>query len=313
MCPVICTMLTRIRKALLLSGGALLFPLACFAQISFAVKDKATQQPIEYAQVALLRINQGASTDEKGGFVLDNYVSTDSVIVSSLRYKTEKFAVKYLTANPVVYLTKSPVALNEVTVTASRKASKFHRKRIGWFDYRVNKFINLSRVCSQKGARIVVWVENTDKQVGIIEELIVKLLPRPDTKDRKPVLIRVCSLAGSQAVGPERDASITATVFKVEPTAQTLHIDLRKSQLYLPATGGFVGIEWLESEYSTLPVCVAATNSDVEDSELSATWQSYRGKKWARFGIGYGADGKSRRFSNSNARIDAVVAFPEAK
>jgi hypothetical protein len=303
---------STVKKMFLLLGGTFLFSNICLAQISFTVKDRGTQQPIEYAQVALLRINQGASTNERGVFTLDNYVLTDSVIVSSLGYKSEKIAVRYLVANPVVYLLKSPVALNEVTVTASRKAVKFHRKRIGWFDHRVNRFINLSRVCSQKGARMVVWVSNTDNQVGIIEELIVKLLPRPDTKDRKPVLIRVCSLAGTQAAGPERDASITTTVFKVEPTAQTLHIDLRKSQLYLPATGGFVGIEWLESEYSNLPVCVAATNSDLDDTELSATWQSYRGKKWARFGIGYGADGKARRFSNSNARIDAVVAFPEA-
>jgi len=92
-----------------------------------------------------------------------------------------------------------------------------------------------------------------------------------------------------------------------------LHIDLRKSPLYLPATGGFVGIEWLESEYPNLPVCVAATNSDLATPEFSATWQSYRGKKWARFGMGYGTDGKLRRFSNSNARINAVVAFPDAR
>lgn len=303
----------KLKKMFLLKGGTFLFPSICFAQINFTVKDRGTQQPIEYAQVALVRINQGASTNEYGVFVLDNYVLTDSVIISSLGYKSERLAVKYLAANPVVYLAKSPVALSEVTVSASKKAVKFHRKRIGWFDYRVNRFINLNRVCSQKGARIVVWVNNADNQVGIIEELIVKLLPRPDTKDRKPVLIRVCSLAGTQAGGPERDASITATVFKVEPTTQTLHIDLRKSQLYLPATGGFVGIEWLESEYPNLPVCVAATNSDLDDSELSATWQSYRGKRWARFGVGYGADGKAHRFSNSNARIDAVVAFPEVK
>ena len=301
----------RFVKMFLLFGGTFLFPYISLGQITFTVKDKSTQQPIEYAQVALLRINEGASTNEHGIFTLDNYLLNDSIIVSSLGYKSQKFAIKPLTTSPVIYLSKDPVALNEVTVYANKKSVKFHRKRVGWLNYKVNMFLNLGRVCSKKGARIVVWVNNEENQVGVIEELIVKLLPKPDSKDHKLVRIRVCALSGNQVTGPEHDASITSTVFAVEPNTQTLHIDLRKSQLYLPASGGFVGIEWLDSEYADLPVCVAITNSDSGTNELSATWQSYRGKKWARFGVGYGSDGKLRRFSNSNARMDAVMAFPD--
>ncbi len=295
----------------LLLGGTFLFPYISNAQSVFTVKDKTSRQPIEYAQVALLRINQGATTNAEGKFTLDNYLLKDSVIISSLGYTSEKLTIKDLAANPVIHLTKAPIALNEVAVSARKNSIKFHRRQIGWIDKRVNAiFPNLGRICSQKGARIVVWVNNEENQAGAIEGLIVKLLPRPESNDNQPALIRVWALSGNQTTGPDNEAGIASTVFVVKPGTQTLHIDLQKSQLYLPASGGFVGIEWLVSEQKMLPVCVGTTNSDLTLNEVSATWQSYRGKKWGQFGVRRGVDGKVQRLSNSNARIDAVVAFP---
>lgn len=247
----------------------------------------------------------------KGTFSLNNYVLTDSIKVSSLGYKSEKVLIKSLVNNPIVYLVKAPIALNEVAVSVKQRSIKFHRQRIGWFNDRVNTFINLNRLCIKKGSRIVVWVENRENQVGIIEGLVVKLLARQDTKNPKPIFIRVCVLSGNKIAGPNQDASITPTLFKVEPGGQTLHIDLQKNQLYLPAQGGFVGIEWLDNAEDNLPVCVALTNSDMSINDMSNTWQSYRGKNWVRFGVGHGSDGRLRRFNNSNARVDAIIAFPD--
>lgn len=60
-----------------------IFPLyILLAQTVFTLRDKNTEQPIEYAQVALLRINEGTSTTSKGTSTLDNYTLIDSLIVS---------------------------------------------------------------------------------------------------------------------------------------------------------------------------------------------------------------------------------------
>jgi len=185
-------MVDRCKVKFVLLGIVSLVSKPGIAQVTVTVKDQATQQPIEYAQVALLRINEGAATNAQGMFALDNYALTDSVLISALGYRSEKFAVKALVASPVAMLARSPVALSEVVVAASRKAVKFHRQRLGWVDYRVNRFLNLNRVCVQKGARMVVWIGNAENQVGIIEALIVKLLPRPEARERWPALIRVC-------------------------------------------------------------------------------------------------------------------------
>lgn len=300
----------KVRMFLLL-GGTFLFHTTSLAQTVFTVKDKSSKLPIEYAQAALLRINEGSTTDVNGKFSLDNYKLSDSLNISSLGYKSESFVISSLISNPVIYLTKLPIALNEVTVSAKRKSVSFHTQRIGWMNNRVNTFINLNRVCTKKGSRIAVWIDNKENQIGIIDGVVVKLLSRQDTKDSKPILVRVCSLSGNSSNGPEQDLSNSPTIFKVQPNAQTLTIKLEKSTLYLPAKGGFVGIEWLDSETETLPICVALTNSDMSISELSNTWQSYRGKKWTRFGLGRGQDGSLRRFNNNNARIEAIVTFPD--
>ncbi|GAB3636660.1 hypothetical protein GCM10027422_22500 [Hymenobacter arcticus] len=201
--------------------------------------------------------------------------------------------------------------MSEVAVSAKRKSVKFTTQRIGWVDDRVNTFFNLSRACTKKGTRVVVWIENKEHKEGIVEGVMLKLLAKPDAKNPKPTLVRVCVLAGKQATGPEQETGIEPMVFKVAPGNQTLRISLEKSQLTLPIQGGFVGVEWIDNPEEALPFCLALTNSDDNVANLSNTWQSYRGKKWSRFGVGYGSDGKLRRFNNSNARVDALVAFPK--
>lgn len=304
-------MFYKLLKTPFLIGWTFLFPLVSKAQADFSVRDFDTKQPIEYAQVAILRINEGGLTDAQGGVKLANYSLSDSVLVSALGYKTESLSLKALSSNPVVYLKKSPIALSEVSVSANRKAANFTTQRIGWVDDRVNTFFNLSRYCTKKGTRVVVWIENKGHNAGLVEGVVVKLLARPDAKNPKPTLVRVCVLAGKQATGPEQEVGIAPTVFNVAPGSQTLRITLKNTQLVLPAQGGFVGVEWVDNPEESLPFCLALTNSTVNTTELSNTWQSYRGKKWSRFGVGHGLDGKLRSFNNSNARVDALVAFPK--
>lgn len=140
---------------------------------------------------------------------------------------------------------------------------------------------------------------------------MVKILARQDIKSPKPISVRVYALCGNQTTAHQGDIGIVPEIFQVEPSGQTLYIKLQKSQFYLPAQGGFIGIEWLDNTEEFLPVYVALTNSDLGINDMSNTWQSYHGKKWTRFGVGHGSDGRLRRFNNSNARIDAIVAFPD--
>ncbi|MDJ0366567.1 hypothetical protein QMK33_15515 [Hymenobacter sp. H14-R3] len=296
---------------LFLLGGIFFLPTISQSQILIAVKDAATNQPIEYAQVAALRLNEGGLTDAQGNMQLGNPAPFDSILVSALGYTSEKLYLKTVASSPIVYLKRAPIALSEVAVSAKRQSVKFYTQRIGWVDDRVNTFFNLSRACTSKGTRVVVWIENQTHTAGLVEGVVLKLLARPNAQHPKPTLVRVCALAGSQATGPTQETGTESMIFKVAPGSQTLRLQLAKSQLTLPAQGGFVGVEWVDNPAEALPFCLALTNSDANTNDLSNTWQSYRGKKWTRYGVGYGADGKLRRFRNSNARVDALVAFPK--
>lgn len=295
----------------LLIGGTSFFVQPSLAQVAFTVKDKESQKPIEYAQIALLRINQGASTDSNGHFTLDNYLFADIILISALGYRNIKITAKTLVASPVVYLNKEPFALAEVVVSAKRDKSKLYKKRLGWYDDKLSTLLNLDRLCPKKGSRTVVWIENSLHVGGTVDELIIRFLPKIANADSKPVLVRVCALSGNRTSGPEQDISIIPTAFIVKPKSQTTHILLKDKQLYLPPTGGFIGIEWIGNDSENIPICLGLTKSDARDNNKPGdTWQSYRGKMWSQFGTGYGPSKRLQTFTNANARIDVIVSFP---
>ncbi|MGI4873561.1 MAG: carboxypeptidase-like regulatory domain-containing protein [Janthinobacterium lividum] len=229
----------------LLLGGTSFFGSPCFAQTVFTVADQKTKKPLEFAQAALLHSNHGASTDSNGHFTLDNYILSDTIIISSLGYKSVKGPVKQFIQNPLILLAEDPIALTDVVVTAKKFHKKLSKERTGWFNDRVDRFVNLNSLGLRNGNRLVVWIENPAGVDGIVDELIIRFLLKTANTDKSSTLFRVCALAGQRATGPEQNISIVPTISSISPHSQTTHVLLKDKQLFLPANGGFISIELL--------------------------------------------------------------------
>lgn len=307
---------TIFKKLFLFMVGAAFFSCSALAQQVFTVRDQESQRPLEYAQVALLRLNQGTATDQAGQFRLLNYTMSDTILLSSLGYQPRKLVISFLLTHPVVYLHKQPLALGEVVVRAPHRKAKTVTHTLGWFASSLGERLHGDRFCVRRGSRIVVWLANPTGQPGDIRQLVIQLLPRQSqgTVEDGFLLVRGCCLDGNPVTGPEQDTSVSTAVYEVKPNSKVIHLSFADAPLPLPAAGGFVGLEWLGDTDTALPVCLALTRSTVtEDGKPSQTWQSYRGKKWGRFGSGYSGTGASKRavlFSNGNARMEATVSFP---
>jgi hypothetical protein len=119
--------------------------------ISGIVADSTTKTPIEYASVAIYKINNstpvtGMITNDKGGFVIYNLNNGEYVLkVNFIGYKTkiEKFAISNSSVqlNEPVLLNSSVVSLAEVRVTGN-----LNEKQVSIEKTRINVSQNISAV-----------------------------------------------------------------------------------------------------------------------------------------------------------------------
>jgi hypothetical protein len=86
--------------------------------ISGIVFDAATKEPLPYATVFLKERSAGSMTDESGSFnlIVPQKISDDTLVVSSLGYKTYFTAFIYTGAPLLIGLQASVSELNEITV-----------------------------------------------------------------------------------------------------------------------------------------------------------------------------------------------------
>ena len=119
--------------------------------ISGIVADSTTKTPIEYASVAIYKINNstpftGMITNDKGGFVIYNLNNGEYVLKANFigyKTKTEKFAISNSSVqlNEPVLLNSSAVSLAEVKVTGN-----LNEKQVSIEKTRINVSQNISSV-----------------------------------------------------------------------------------------------------------------------------------------------------------------------
>ena len=108
-----------------------------FLSISFAaeaqkiyvigkVLDDKTKQPLDLASVRNLRTQAGTKTNKKGDFFLMTFIM-DSVEISSLGYKSARFAFNKVVKDSTFYLRQEAVQLQEVIIYG-KNDQKFQRE-----------------------------------------------------------------------------------------------------------------------------------------------------------------------------------------
>jgi TonB-linked SusC/RagA family outer membrane protein len=103
-------------------------PLVAQGTIAGSVRDQATGNPVESAQVFLEGLELGALTRADGGYILLNVpAGTHTLTVQSLGYRTESVPVTVGTGQSVVqnlFLSQQALQLDELVVTGTASASR---------------------------------------------------------------------------------------------------------------------------------------------------------------------------------------------
>lgn len=98
---------------------ALLFKANAQSIVKGRVIDKVTKEPLELAVVNISNNKEKVLTGEDGNFVLKNVLSSDSLHVSFIGYKSKTIAADSTHNNLTVQLEKGSVDLTEILITGS--------------------------------------------------------------------------------------------------------------------------------------------------------------------------------------------------
>ena len=99
----------------------------CKAQtitVTGRILESSSKSPIEFATVWVEATGSGAISDKDGHFRLEHIpASNTKLTISCLGYATQTYLIRSSKdKNPTIYLKEATLALDEVTVTARRKA-----------------------------------------------------------------------------------------------------------------------------------------------------------------------------------------------
>lgn len=260
----------------------LLIPLVSFSQIiKGKIVDKVTNEPLIYANVALLSKNRGATSDELGEYQFHIDKDTqDSILVSYMGYKSFKFSLQGFTENKIyvkdIYLESDVSEIDEIIIDVKKaRYSSIHtigaRKK--------KKFVK----GTQFGAETCLCVKNQKYTKGKVNELIFFTKNRINTQFKTlPTYYRL-KFYEFKYGKPGKLLSYDDILVKPKFNTKQNKIDLRKSQILFPVEGLCVGLETIKPQgvirpenpmYITNPSLVWVHSKD------SNVWTNYRGKKW---------------------------------
>ncbi len=194
--------------------------------ITGVVKDLETNKPIPFAAIGLINKAIGTLCDENGNytFKVDLAAEKDSLLISSIGYKSGIFSIKDLQANKGIVLLKAESFRLE---TVNIDSKKIHYKTLGITNYSKNNCSGFVRNEENwKGSETAILIENKQKilvedfkfyiiQNKYTDSLVFRLMfyktngyKVGETFLRKPIIFKVKQTKG-EFILPLKEYTIT--------------------------------------------------------------------------------------------------------
>ena len=219
----------------------LIFPLITFGQssISGKVVNSKTKLAIPFATVGLLKENIGTNSSEEGYFQLtsNKLVLTDTLILSSVGFKTLKLPVDFNEKTEMIYeLIEQVSILNEVIVSYKKEWTS---TTLNDFSSCGNSFTTSSCYQTQLAQHFQVEEENS-----LLTEIKICRIGIPILDPEKTIFrVRIYDI-DTLTKSPSRD--LCDQVIEVKTRSKTIHLNLDKYKIHIPGKHFFVAIEWLK-------------------------------------------------------------------
>lgn len=270
------------------------------------VIDSVTNQPIEYANIALMTKNKGVYANINGNYNFDiSKHLYDTLKVSSIGYNS-KFIIldKFENKKNIkldISLSQKITQLDEVVLNLKKK--KYNKKYTIGEDKESN-----AAVSSLIGYETCVLIENPFSKEGKLDEIYIKLRKRKNSQFIASLNIKFYSFDKINQK-PGYELYTKNLIVKPKNRNYTLNINVKDMDIYLPKEGMCIGVEFIDpnnesKKYDVIGPMYRFTYS----TEENLTWSKYRGKDW-RTGIvkfDYRNDDRT-----GNVMIGANVLFPK--
>ena len=201
-----------------------------------SVFDVETKSIVPYATIHLIKSNKYIDADAGGYFEIEISNPADSLIISSIGYKTLKIGLSEIDLIDSVFLDKQKVTLKELVL------AKPTIKTFGILDEK--------KGTSSSGGSIVSRLEMTTL-IEIPAEIEFYRLSKIFIKgwnfrEENPVKLHIYDVDSNGLPGNEL-LTKQIIISNNESSNKTVSIDVRNQQIFLERTDFFVGIQWMTS------------------------------------------------------------------
>lgn len=211
----------------------LLYSNMAFTQIQGRLLDSITKKPVKYVNIWVENKDIGTSSDENGNFQFTKIDSTETLIFSSIGYKTFKTNVKNI--NSLILLQPNSVNLSEILIEKKGSTEIVIQK------YKKRK-INYYLSCSNKPriiGRFFIYNDYYEKTPFIKS---IKILTKSNI-DKAKFNIRLYTT--NKEGEPENYLNHKLITRIAKKGKNNTIIDISKLKIEYPENGIFIAIEWL--------------------------------------------------------------------
>lgn len=264
-------------KSFCLISCIVVLPFFAFSQtnIKGIVLNKKTNEAIPFANLLLTNSRLVSHSDEKGQFSVMNVQPTDTLVVSSIGFETQKIVCGSTDGFLRIEMNEASYSLFEINVSEKDRTKRdFHR--VGAF---YDKPYKNFAARNHPGFKIAEYMPNEIGAGCRLEK--VKLCftserenPFVDIRIRIQEVDPVTGLPGSD---------LLHKCILISPKSGNYEVDVKSENLMFPANGIFVTVEWVDTKNSLngkLPtVCPYLRWSGSKDHECR-TYFRRPGGKW---------------------------------
>ncbi|MBC3794663.1 carboxypeptidase-like regulatory domain-containing protein [Spirosoma utsteinense] len=225
-------------------------PLLAQSTVSGLVLDKASNQPVPYANIGIVGSPIGTLSNANGSFqlLLPAHYLTDSLLISHLGYTPQSIAVRAIKPNLVITLQPEPIQLAAIDVLAHRKSSRKSKRYVLG-----NKLANSSFIVidtAQAGSAMALLIENKFPQSSAklsgpirIEKAAVQIYSNSFAEFK----LRVRLLTRDSLTGlPGRDLLHQSVILTSRrQQGGWLEADLSSFGIHIPEVKFFIVFEWI--------------------------------------------------------------------
>jgi hypothetical protein len=234
-----------------------------------------SKEGLPFCSIAIKGSSRGTISDIAGNFsFIAN--STDTVIISSVGYKTKILAA--IDLSKTIFLEESVTELEEITISSSRKM----RSRV------IGNTKSKTKYLFGGSNQYAFLLSNQMNSIGLIQSVDLNLHPATNKEERFETVLRIRFYENVNRL-PGIDIVNDNIVVRLKASTKNITIDVSKYNIELPSNGLFIGVDLLgiydiQNKFIPYNVKTIPLNTRIEFSEDTGflTLRKFFGTDWTK-------------------------------